>query len=103
MIEAVEVEDRPFGEDACDEEGVFEVGMKASLSGEVCACDLLLAEISHVVEGFLGDVAVPFGGVEVCYAGGDGGGDHGGLKAEEGVADDAEDVGASFGVRCERR
>ena len=38
----------------------------------------------------------------MCYSCGDGGGDHGGLQAEEGVTDDAEDVGDSLGARYEK-
>ena len=102
VIEPIQVKDRPLREDARDEESIFELGMNASLGGEVCACDLLLAKITHVVEVFLGDVAVPFGGIEVCYSCGDGGGDHGGLQAEEGVTDDAEDVGDSLGAMYEK-
>lgn len=102
MIEPIEVKNRPLREDACNEESISKLGMNASLGGEVCACDLLLAKITHVVEVFLGDVAVPFGGIEVCYSCGDGGGDHGGLQEEERVTDDAEDVGDSLGARYEK-
>lgn len=56
MVEAIELEGRPFGEDAGDEQRVLEVWVLFCSSCEVCSRHLLVAEISHSGDFWLRDV-----------------------------------------------
>lgn len=59
VVEAIELEDLPLGEDAGNEQGVLEVLIFFPSRDEVGAHQLLVVEIAHCGNFWLGDVRVP--------------------------------------------